>query len=241
MQTTAARSSHISRSPVRAFLYLSSVILSLSLIVICREPYSDVANADLDRDGRPERVVINSERSRALQVWRRHKLLWAGVPSGWHPWKMQIADVDGDGRLEIAVGVFKPTTFFPRPHNCLFIFGWAGDRAFPKWLGSSLARPFTDFRFANIDHKAGEELIAIETSLEGAKSVAMYRWNGFGFTLDSREGNWQTARLINTSFENILVEADGRLITALTRKEAGNEKQANTRSVYLDISNDIFY
>lgn len=84
-------------------------------------------------------------------------------------------------------------------------------------------------------------MIAIETSLEGAKSVAMYRWNGFGFTLDSREGNWQTARLINTSFENILVEADGRLITALTRKEAGNEKQANTRSVYLDISNDIFY
>lgn len=183
-----------------------------------------VTESDLDRDGRVERIELNSDRAPTLNVWHNDRLMWSGIPRSWKPWKLEIADVDGDGKLEIVVGVFKSTKFFPKPHNCLFIYGWAGDHAFPKWLGSSLGRPFTDFLFADLDGQTGDELIAMESSLEGKKSVSAYRWNGFGFTLDWRDGDWQTAKLIDAKNGEIFLEADGKLITAAARTGAGYEK-----------------
>ena len=113
---------------------------------------------------------------------------------------LAVADVDGDGRREIVVGIFKATKFFRKPHNCLFIYDWKGDRAQPKWLGSSLGRPFTDFLFADLDAGApGDELIALETTLTGKKSLAVYHWNSFGFTLDWERGEWRSANLLGAT------------------------------------------
>jgi hypothetical protein len=174
--------------------------------------YTAFIETDLDGDGKTERIELNSERDATLQIRRGGKLLWQGVPGRWNPWKLEITDVDGDGRREIIVGVFKATKFFPKAHNCLFIYGFTDDRAFPKWLGSTLGRPFTDFTFADLSGEAGDELVALETTLEGKKSLAIYRWNNFGFTLDWQRGNWQTAKISGVQNGRISVEADGRQI-----------------------------
>ncbi len=129
------------------------VLLQLALVLLfCPSPISANAEslresieADLDLDGRVERIDIDRDREQTLQIRRGKKLLWEGVPAAWKPWKIEIADADGDGQFEIIVGVFKATKFFTKPHNCLFIYGFSGKSAFPKWLGSSLSRPFTDF------------------------------------------------------------------------------------------------
>ena len=89
-------------------------------------PGPQVIVADLDRDGRVERVVLDPGRDPALAVWRGGRRLWQGVPRRWRPWKLQIADMEGDGRREIIVGVQKSTHFFPRPHHCLFIYRFDG-------------------------------------------------------------------------------------------------------------------
>lgn len=176
------------------------------------ESLNKIIETDLDFDGKTERIDLDSKREPALQIWRDGKLLWQGVHNRWKPWKLEIADVDGDGRREIVVGVFKATKFFPKPHNCLFVYGFSGEKASPKWLGSTLSRPFTDFMFADLDGVGGEELIALETTLEGKKSLALYRWNSFGFTLDWRRGTWQTAKILAAEKGRILVEADGKQI-----------------------------
>jgi hypothetical protein len=176
------------------------------------QTYKATMRADLDLDGRSDLIDLDSGRASTLQVRRGRKVLWQGVPRAWKPWRLAIADVDGDGRPEIILGITKPTKFFAKPHNCLFIYGWDGERAFPKWLGSSLGRPFTDFLFVNTDEKSGDELIALETTLEGNKALALYRWNGFGFTLERQSATWKTARILGTGNRRISLEADGEII-----------------------------
>lgn len=171
--------------------------------------FKAVVDSDLDRDGRIERIDLDSKREMTLQISRGGKAVWSGVPSKWKPWKLQIADVDGDGNLEIAIGVFKSTKFFPKPHNCLFIYGWSGDEALPKWLGSSLGRPFTEFLFADLDDVPGDELLAIETARDRKTSIAVYRWDSFGFTLVRRHGEWARAEILDAGRRRISIKTDG--------------------------------
>ena len=172
---------------------------------------------DLDSDGKIERVVLDARLDPVLAVWRGKKRLWRGVPQRWKPWKLTTADVDGDGKREIVLGVFKPTRFFPRPHNCLFVYGWDGKRAFPKWLGSSLSRPFTDFLLADLDGDREDELIALETTRAGKHCVVVYSWVGFGFGFDWQSVAWQSARLIGVREGKIIVKVQGKRISATER------------------------
>lgn len=168
---------------------------------------------DLDGDGQTERIRLDKGSDPALSVRHGKRLLWRGVPARWQPWKLAIADVDGDGQHEIVVGVYKSTRFFPKPHNCLFIYAWDGRRAHPKWLGSALSKPFVDFAFINGKGDSPDRLVAIETKRDGRRCVAVYSWNGFGFTLDWQRGDWQEATLIETTGNRITVEADGTRTT----------------------------
>jgi hypothetical protein len=200
------------------------LLIWLSPISASAESFKKSIEADLDFDGKVERIDLNGDREQTLQIRRGEKLLWQGVPARWKPWKIEIADVDGDGRREIIVGVFKATKFFPKPHNCLFIYEFSGETAFPKWLGSSLSRPFTDFIFADLNSEvAGDELVALETTLEGRKSLAVYHWNSFGYTLDWRRGEWRTAKILSAENKRISVEADGENIF-LAKDEARSKR-----------------
>jgi poly-gamma-glutamate synthesis protein (capsule biosynthesis protein) len=169
-------------------------------------------SVDLDSDGVAEQISFDPDRSPSLTVTNRTKANWSAVPANWNPWKLAVADVDGDGRKEIAVGIRKATRFFPEPHNCLFVYGWSARGGSPKWLGSSLGRPFTDFLFVDLDDRLGDELVALETKLSGRFSVAVYKWNGFGFTKDSERGDWRSAALVGTAGGEVEIDADGARI-----------------------------
>lgn len=168
--------------------------------------------SDLDGDGQLEHLRLDKESDPSLSILHGKRVLWRGVPSRWQPWKLAVADVDGDDRLEIVVGVYKQTRYFPKAHNCLFIYGWDGSRAHPKWLGSSLSRPFVDFAFVDSADARRKELVAIEIKRNGRRCIAAYSWNGFGFTLDWQRGDWQEARIVESAADKIILEADGARI-----------------------------
>ena len=192
---------------------------ALLLLVLCapaaaaRAAGPSSIETDLDGDGRVERITLDAARDPSVRVTRGRRLLWEGVHGRWRPWKLAVSDVDGDGRKEIVVGVFKPTKFIPRPHNCLFIYDWDGRRAAPKWLGSTLSRPFTDFQLADGDGDGRDEVYALETRRDGCVAVAAYSWNGFGFTMDWERGDWLKAELLSAARGGVTIEADGARVT----------------------------
>ena len=89
-------------------------------------------------------------------------------------WKVQTADVDGDGEMEISLGVFKTTRTDPVMSKRPFIYNWDEKGLHPKWLGSRLSRPFDDYVFYDMDQDGMDELIAIEHLADGSKVINSY-------------------------------------------------------------------
>jgi hypothetical protein len=137
--------------------------------------------ADLDADGRQETVFISknsASKSASVVVMRGKKKVWEGVRL--NPWKVAVPDVDGDGKHEVAVGVYKKSRFDPVMAKRLFIYKFEANKLLPKWLGSRLGRRFTDFRFTDLNKDGKDELIANEYD-DKWRYESTYRWNGFGF------------------------------------------------------------
>ncbi len=97
------------------------------------------------------------------------------------PWRIRCADVDGDGRRDVLAGVRKPTRFDPNDANRLFVFDTEGGGYRPKWLGSSLGQPFSDFETRDSDDDGRSEVLVLERPAQGNAVLAEYEWNGFGF------------------------------------------------------------
>ncbi len=121
-----------------------------------------------------ENLVILSFKDKIEEVFRRSF-------TNMNPWKVQSADVDGDGHMEIAVGVYKKAKFHPVMAKRPFLYDFDGTSLSPKWRGSRLSRPFDDYIFADIDGNGKDEIVAIEFLSNGRKVVNTYYWKGFGF------------------------------------------------------------
>lgn len=201
-----------------------SVCLCVSLVLCSGGPSHGVSGsqeieADLEGDGRCEKLVLSEESPDSLTIWRDGEKIWQGIPRKWRPWKLLVADVDGDGVKEIIVGVHKTTRFWPEPHNCLFVFGWDGRKAFPKWLGSRLSKPFVDFAFAELDGEAGEELASLEVTQNGGRCLVVYSWCGFGFVGDWQSQDFAYAALSRSSAGEIILALPNGEHFVLERKD----------------------
>lgn len=173
-------------------------------------PFKASQVLDVDGDGQRERVEVDSRKPRALRIRRGTKVLWSGVQARAHPWCLRVGDVDGDGRKEIALGTFKATRLWPQPHRTLSIYSWNGRVAKAKWLGSRLSLPFREFFLCNMDSDRAEELLAIEKSENQTWSLAVYKWDVFGFTLKKRSQSWNILQILEVSPRRLRLRANGR-------------------------------
>jgi hypothetical protein len=111
----------------------------------------------------------------------RIRQVWMDKDRGHNPWKIRVRDIDGDSKSDVCVGVWKKSRSHPVMENRFYVYGWNGERIFPKWLGSRLSSPFVDFDFYDVDGDGFDELVALELQRNGLKRVMCYEWNGFGF------------------------------------------------------------
>ncbi|MDF2672019.1 MAG: hypothetical protein K0R09_284 [Clostridiales bacterium] len=143
---------------------------------------------DLNIDNIPEILIISKDKGKKygdeliiFSYKNSMKEIYRRSFSDLNPWKVQTADVDGDGVKEISVGVYKTTVFHPVMAKRPFVYGWDGKGIYSKWLGSRLSKPFDDYIFTDIDGDKMEEIIAIELGEDGKKLLNSYKWKGFGF------------------------------------------------------------
>ena len=166
----------------------------------------DQGTTDLDGDGLPERLELQGHElrlySRSHEVWRSD--------SGWDVTQAILADADNDGRIEIVFALWKPFVPWPidRFYNTsspiaenqdaaglsshLFLYHWDGERCRPAWCSSALADPIREFAIRDEDGNGENELVVLEGSYAEphhtpARYTTLWCWNGWGFSLLSRD------------------------------------------------------
>lgn len=176
-----------------------------------RIPYRSIVDlvppllpADLNRDGKIEQVVLNDG---IAEIQQSGVTLWV-TPLGWDVIQAQISDLNLDGQPEVALLVWRDfapwpiDAYLPVPgrikefhnHNGksshLILIGWRRQEFAEIWAGSALANPLLAFAAADINNDNQQELVTIETSYDASlwqsQEIAIWKWNGFGFTLLSR-------------------------------------------------------
>jgi len=151
-----------------------------------RSPLKSLVAAPLGPEGWEEILALTAGPATALALFHPQadgtfQERWRGFPARWQPWKILACDVDADGRPEVALGVRKPARYHPRLENRLFIESWNGETLVPRWRGSRLSRPFTDFALGDWDGDGADELVACERTREGRMALRGYEWTGFGY------------------------------------------------------------
>lgn len=101
-------------------------------------------------------------------------------------YRFDCGDLTGNGVPEIAVGVIKPTRYFPTPDKRMFLFKlYKGKLIRPLWMGSRVARPLEDFHIVNDSVPA--RILTTERLPDGTFIQARYRQEGFGIRYEGDE------------------------------------------------------
>lgn len=154
-----------------------------------------------------------------LIVLANGKAIWSS-PQKWWVDSYSISDSDNDGSANINLSVWKSGSFGSSMpfwvkendgsiKNHFFVFGVYNGAIIHVWQSSNLTVPNCEFALADIDHEGSNELVVIEGSYsqwpdcEG-KFVAIWRWNGWGFSNEwrSEKGRYRNLRIVSDNGRN---------------------------------------
>lgn len=200
----------------------------------------DACVSDLDGDKNSEIIVLTSETPKEYGDYMvivnleqsegkisGLKEVYKFKCSDLNPWKVQTADVDGDGTVEISLGVYKTAPFHPEMAKRPYIYNWTGENGiFPKWRGSRLSRPFDDYVFGSVEAEGIDNIISIESTADGKKVLTSYIWKGFGFEKTAESNRFENiselavkgkeieAKIKDTdsAYKGIFIFDDGKLV-----------------------------
>jgi hypothetical protein len=123
------------------------------------------------------------------------------LPSSWHIITALEADLTRDGAAECVLLVHRDM-YGDSAHIILIDLQGQSE----VWAGSALAVPIVEIAVGDVNGDGGAELVALEgdytTGRNGpARNVAVWRWNGFGFTLAWRSspGRFSELSLIDVN------------------------------------------
>jgi hypothetical protein len=106
----------------------------------------------------------------------------------------ELGDVNGDGNVDICLGVIKPTRFDSTPRKRLFLYKLDEGRIRPLWLGSRVSHELIDFRY--VQKNDYSFIRTVEREKNGNYLVANYQSEGFGLAITnyiSRNTNKEAA------------------------------------------------
>lgn len=170
-------------------------------------------SGDVNADGIIDRLSLKNGVLTVHQTSERfttgETLLWQSPPE-WEVKQSEISDLDGDGKPEITLLVYRPFEPWPIdrfiPHGGriasfhdeqgmsyhFVLIAWGDDSFREIWAGSALAFQVKSFKTADLDGDGFQELIVIESDYSAetrdpGDSLSVWSWNGFGFSLVTRQ------------------------------------------------------
>ncbi|WP_077369389.1 hypothetical protein [Anaerosalibacter sp. Marseille-P3206] len=138
------------------------------------------------------------------------------------PWKITTGDIDGDGKCEVSIGVYKKTPFHQVMAKRPFIYSFENNKLVPKWRGSRLSKPFTDYDFCDIDGDGIDEIVSIEILEDNKKVINTYKWEGFGFEGFLHSKSFEDVKKLTVKRGIIYVEVKDKGFKYLARVEIEN-------------------
>lgn len=129
---------------------------------------------------------------------------WAFAPKRLNPWQIRAGDLDGNGKMDFMLGVFKGTNLIKTPHRTIFIYEFTGEEVKPKWKGSTIGRDFIDFNFAQLE---GPRMIIVEIDLDGRHVLSEWKWAGFGIRKLSELARGKDIRLTGIPWADKTISA----------------------------------
>jgi hypothetical protein len=151
----------------------------------------------------------NREFGDCLVVFQKHGALsyereYSNDFSDLKPWKLELADVDGDGVTDILTAVRKTTHYDAIEKNRFFVFDYTEGKLVKKWTGSQIAGAWKDFYTKDFLPMKGEEVLFISRTEEGRERLGIYYWFQFGFLLLAQSEDYETIEGIRFTEENQL-------------------------------------
>ena len=111
--------------------------------------------------------------------------------TGLKPWKLRLADIDGDGEQELLTAVRKTTHYDKEEKNRLFIFNYRENKLVKKWTGSDIAGSWENFVVGELVDAKGEEIIFITLTENEKEKLFVYHWFDFGFLLLAQSKDYE--------------------------------------------------
>ena len=213
-----------SPAPLRA-LDLEPAGLVPAVLPAGSMPVAPLMQADLNGDGKPESLALAGGR---LSILSGDRAVWQSPP-GWTVIQAAISDLDHDGKPEVTLLLWRPFRLWPvdqwLPYggriagfhdaggqSChVILIGWTRGAYNELWAGSAMAEPVTAFALADLDGDTLQELVTLEGRYTEARSapartLKVWEWNGFGFTVVSYlDGLFDKLALVQTGNGHILI------------------------------------
>jgi hypothetical protein len=211
-------------APLRAWALGSSGLIRVPLPATLT-PLRPSVQADLDRDGAAESLVL--ENSRAT-IYSAGEPVWQS-PVGWTVLQAIFADLNRDSLPEATLLVWRPFRPWPvdqwLPHggriagfqdaagySChMILVGWRDHQYAEAWAGSALAEPVRSFAVADLNADGLQELVTLDGSYADlrsapARELKVWEWNGFGFSVVSvLRGAFIDLAIVRSDPDHILI------------------------------------